>query len=89
MGARTVQGLREAAELGGVNQHLHLLSSAHSIGLGSGVNWKAAEIMGTNVRRECFIRGRQFCFPAYIVLIILCFLVLLAKICQQETTNGF
>lgn len=45
-----VQGLREAAEPGGVNQHLHLLSSAQSIGLGSGVSWKAAEIMGTNVR---------------------------------------
>lgn len=50
MAARMVQGLKEAAELGGVNQHLHLLSSAQSTGLGSGVSWKAAEILGTNVR---------------------------------------
>lgn len=50
MAARMVQGLKEAAELGGVNQHLHLLSSAQSTGLSSGVSWKAAEILGANVR---------------------------------------
>lgn len=49
-GSQDGSRLKEAAELGGVNQHLHLLSSAQSTGLGSGVSWKAAEILGANVR---------------------------------------
>lgn len=70
-----------------------LLSSWTRLGhhLEGGWNHGNPLVSGVDVTRTkgWFRRGRQFCFTPQIILIVLCFLVLLANIWQHETTNGF